>query len=164
MWQFLPLALWPLIEIALFVLIGGAIGLWPTLAWVIGTAVFGSWLIRRQGQRAQFALRHGLAAMSDPVSPAAHGTMLVFAGILLILPGFLTDAIGLLLLLPPVRNMLASPITARFSVRTAGFRGTSTRRPGQPDIIDGEFYEVNTPTTTQVRGPVRTGGSGWTEE
>ncbi len=158
MWQLLPLLLWPLVEIALFVVVGGWLGLWPTLAWVVGTAVLGIWLIRRQGERAQIAMRQGLAAMSDPVSPLANGAMTLAAGILLILPGFLTDALGLLLLLPPVRAGLVTLLSRRVVVSGRPWR----RNAGQPDIIDGEFIEVDAPPLP--RGPVRTSGSGWTEE
>ncbi len=158
MWQFLPLLLWPFIEIGLFVTVGGWLGLWPTLAWVAGTAVLGFWIIRRQGERAQIAMRHGMAAMADPLSPMANGAMTVMAGVLLILPGFLTDALGLLLLLPPVRAALVALIARRVTVRGQAF----TARGGRADIIDGEFIEVDAPSLP--RGPVRAGGSGWTED
>lgn len=145
MWFLLPLILWPLAEIGLFVTLGAEIGLWPTLAWVLISAMLGMWIIRRQGERAQMALRHGLATMSDPVSPMARGAMNVAAGALLILPGFLTDAIGLLLLLPPVRNLIIGQLSRRVVVMQAGMGqgGMGRGRGAGPDIIDGEFIELD---------------------
>lgn len=139
MWLFLPLILWPLVEIGLFVTLGGWLGLWPTLAWVVGSALLGGWIIRRQGERAQIAMRQGLGAISDPVSPMADGAAKVAAGVLLILPGFLTDAIGLALLAPPLRAGLVALLSRRFVVRQASYRNPSYR----PDIIDGEFIELD---------------------
>lgn len=146
MWFLLPLILWPLAEIGLFVTLGAEIGLWPTLAWVLISAMLGMWIIRRQGERAQMALRHGLATMSDPVSPMARGAMNVAAGALLILPGFMTDAIGLLLLLPPVRNLIIGQLSRRVVVMQAGQGqgpGMGRGRGAGPDIIDGEFIELD---------------------
>ncbi|MFT4149253.1 MAG: FxsA family protein [Paracoccaceae bacterium] len=152
MWLFLPLILWPLIEIGLFVTLGAWIGLWPTLAWVVGTAVLGGYVIRRQGERAQVAMRQGFVALSDPLSPMAQGAMMVAAGLLLILPGFLTDALGLLLLLAPVRAGLVALLSRRIVVAPA-------RPPYRPDVIDGEFIDLDAERLTQRGGP-----SGWTRE
>lgn len=158
MWLLLPLVLWPLAEIGLFVTLGAEIGLWPTLAWVLGTAILGTWIIRRQGERAQVALRHGFATMSDPVSPMAKGAMTVAAGALLILPGFLTDAIGLLLLLPPVRSGIIAFMSRRVVVTRAG----QTHRQGtRPDIIDGEFIELDAQTLPPR--PDTSARSGWVQ-
>jgi UPF0716 protein FxsA len=103
MWLFALIAGLPLIEIALFVVIGGWIGLWPTLAIVIGTAIAGVALIRRQGARATKELQAAISARRDPTMLIAGDAMKVAAGILLVLPGFLTDTLGLLLLVPPIR-------------------------------------------------------------
>lgn len=160
MWVLLPVILWPLAEIGLFVTLGAEIGLWPTLAWVLISAMLGMWIIRRQGERAQVALRHGLATMSDPLSPMARGAMNVAAGVLLILPGFLTDALGLLLLLPPVRAGLIAMLSKRVVVARAG--GTDSWAGGRsrgPDIIDGEFIELD----AQSLPPRPEGRSGWVQ-
>lgn len=158
MWLLLPLVLWPLIEIGLFVTLGGWLGLWPTLAWVVGTAVLGMAVIRRQGERARIAMRHGVVALSDPLSPMAQGAMTVAAGALLILPGFLTDALGFLLLIPPVRAVLVAILSRRMTV-------VRDIRTGRPDIIDGEFIEI-LPERIAPRSDAPAGPrpSGWTRD
>jgi UPF0716 protein FxsA len=85
-----------------------------TLAIVVGTAVFGIWLIRSQGERAQRDLKTALQARSNPTRALASDVLTVVAGALLVLPGFFTDACGLLLLLPPVQHALT-----RFAQRRA---------------------------------------------
>lgn len=165
MWLFLPLLLWPLIEIALFVTLGGWLGLWPTLAWVVISAALGLWVIRRQGERAQIAMRQGIGALSDPLSPVAGGALKVAAGLLLILPGFLTDAFGLLLLLPPVRAALVA-VLARRVVVVGGAAGATRpgdwRSRGRPDVIDGEFIDLDADALPRRQGPP--GSSGWTRD
>jgi len=103
----------PLIEIALFIELGGAIGTPATIAIVIATAFLGAWMLRRQGvstaQTAQAKLQRG----EMPVEQAFDGIFLVFAGGLLLTPGFLTDAIGFSLFIPQVRAALRSRIVER---------------------------------------------------
>jgi len=148
----------PLIEIALFVKIGGAIGLWPTLAIVVGTAVLGSWLLRTQGAIAMNRLRESLATLKDPTEPLANGAMILVAGVLLLTPGFFTDALGFLLLFPPFRAAAFRYLRSRVTVQ-----GFSTSPPPGPsatretDVIEGDFEEI-TPPNRPPRGP-----SGWTK-
>ena len=120
----------PLIEIALFVTIGGAIGLWPTLAIVLGTAAFGVWLLRRQVAGAMADVQRAFDDFSDPTAPLAHRALIVVAGALLIAPGFFTDTLGLLLLLPPVRGLVLRRTGRRMGGRArTGF----TVAPGTPE-------------------------------
>lgn len=149
MWVFLGFLAWPLIEIGLFVEIGGAIGLWATLAWVLLSAALGVAILRSQGQEAAMRLRGGLRGI-DPLSPLADGALRGLAAFLLILPGFLTDAVGLLLLLPPVRMALVAALARRVQVRAGapGFdRGAMWpehgRDPRQPAILEGEYHEID---------------------
>jgi len=107
MWLFLLFVSVPLIEIALFIKVGGLIGLWPTLSIVVITAFIGTLLMRTQGANALMRLRQSMERLEDPSEPLADGAMIIFAGALLLTPGFFTDAIGLLLLLPPVRRARA---------------------------------------------------------
>lgn len=121
----------PLIEIALFIQVGGAIGLWPTLAIVVLTAVLGSWLVRTQGALAMGQLRRSFAELDDPTEPLAHGAMILIAGALLLTPGFFTDAVGFALLVRPVRLAVLRHLRSR--VRVARFHmgpGPEFRRPG----------------------------------
>ena len=157
MWILLAFIAVPLIEIGLFIQVGGVIGLWPTLAIVLATAVLGTSLVRTQGARAMEDLRASLAGLGDPTKPLAHGAMILFAGALLLTPGFFTDACGLLLLIPPVREAAMRALAKR--VRVQGFTvgpGPAPRSPTDPGVIDGEFLEID-PDNAPPRGP-----SGWT--
>jgi UPF0716 family protein affecting phage T7 exclusion len=122
MWLIVAFIAIPLIEIALFIQVGGLIGLWPTLGIVLLTAVAGSFLMRSQGLATLERLRGSLSRMDDPSEPLAHGAMILFGGALLLTPGFFTDALGLALMLPPVR--MAHSLAAQRAFRSC--------RPGAP--------------------------------
>lgn len=143
MWLLAALIAIPLIEIGLFVEIGGLIGLWPTLAVVLLSAVAGTWLMRRQGAKAFDRLRGAVDEPGDPAEPMAHGALILLAGALLVLPGFFTDTLGLLLLVRPLRTLILRHLAAR--VRVARFTTGNTPprpEPWRPDVIDGEFHEI----------------------
>lgn len=157
----------PLIEIALFIEVGGAIGLGWTLAIVVATAVLGSWLVRQQGAMAMQDLRRSFEALGDPTEPLAHGAMILFSGALLLTPGFFTDALGFSLLLPPVRRWVYHKLRQRVQVQSFSMgqqqHWETSARPDDAggDVIDGEFEDVSTPkqpTHNPSRGP-----SGWTK-
>ena len=157
MWLFLAFLAVPLIEIALFIQVGGAIGLWPTLGIVILTAILGTWLVRTQGALAMGNLRQSFSQLEDPSEPLAHGAMILVAGALLLTPGFFTDALGFALLTPPIRKATFNYMRKRINVQR--FDMGPQGRPNHPgqDIIDGEYQEVDsTRTPTQ-------GDSGWTK-
>jgi UPF0716 protein FxsA len=153
MWFPAVLLIWPLVEIALFVVVGGWIGLWPTLGIVVGTALLGVWLIRQQGLQAGEGIRRAMAARTDPAAGLATGMLGLVAALLLILPGFLTDAIGLLLLVPPVRRSAATALARRSGTAAAAW-GAGARRP-PPEVIDGTWEELR---PDEARRPP----SGWT--
>lgn len=88
MYLFLAFLLVPLIEIGLFIQVGGLIGLWPTLGIVILTAVIGTSLVRSQGRLAMGELRRSFSDLDDPTEPLAHGAMILVSGVLLLTPGF----------------------------------------------------------------------------
>ena len=150
MWVFLVILSVPLIEIGLFVTLGGAIGLWPTLIWVILTAAFGILLLKGIAMYGAVSLSRDMQELSDPLSPIAHRVMVVMAAGLLILPGFLTDAIGLLLLIPPLRTIIIKLIGKRLQQLTP--------RPAEAVVIDGEWQEATTDTTPKPGNPT----SDWT--
>lgn len=158
MWFFLLFLAVPLIEIALFVQVGGLIGLWWTLAIVIFTAILGTTMIRTQGAMAMNNIRRSFNDLRDPTEPLAHGAMILIAGVLLLTPGFFTDAVGFALLLPPVRQAVFSYAKSRVQVNTINVGGAQQARPSNDStIIDGEFTELD-PSDT----PKRPGDSGWT--
>lgn len=151
------LLIWPLIEIALFVTVGGWIGLWATLAIVLGTAFGGIALMRWRGLRAMADLRGQMRSMGNPLSLAADQAMFMLAGLLLVLPGFITDFLGLLLLLPPVRAALIAVAARRVVVaRPAQAREYQDR--SRDDVIDGDYTPVS-PDADRLRKP-----SGWTQD
>lgn len=113
----------PLIEIACFVLIGNAIGLWPTLAGVLLMAVAGSLILRWQGLALLNEIRSSMGRGQLPARALADAMMVAIAGVLLLLPGYFSDLIGILLLLPPVRTLLYRFLASR--VQVVSTRGTS---------------------------------------
>ena len=151
----------PLLEITLFVQIGGAIGLGWTLATVVVTAFLGSWMVKSQGAQAMQNLRSSFSNLQDPAEPLAHGAMILFSGALLITPGFFTDFIGFLLLVPAVRSTAYRYLRSRVNIQSFQM---GQENPGQKShhprdrVIDGEFEEV-TPQNPSQNGP-----SGWTKD
>ena len=133
----------PVLELALFIKIGGAIGLGPTLAIILLTAVLGAWLARQQGLRVLEGVRAELAAGKLPQSSLVDGLLILFAGALLLTPGFLTDTFGFLLLAPPFRAMLRPRLARALAgkVLVSGFGGappqsTARERRDGSDVID----------------------------
>jgi UPF0716 protein FxsA len=104
MWLFVAFVAIPIIEIALFIQIGGWIGLWPTLAIVVLTAIFGTVLVKAQGRLAMMNLQRSFSELDNPTEPLAHGAMILIAGVLLLTPGFFTDGVGFALLMPGIRT------------------------------------------------------------
>ncbi len=155
MWIFLALLLVPLIEIALFIQVGDLIGLWPTLATVILTAIAGTWLLRLQGGDALRRVQHIVREGGDPRGPLAHGALILIAGVVLLTPGFFTDAIGFLLLIPAIRSMVITELSRRVVVRTMS-QPREAGRGGPGDVIDAE-YDVEPPQGQDIPGD-----SGWT--
>lgn len=155
MWLFLAFLMVPLIEIALFIQIGGWIGLWPTLAVVVLTAIAGTILVRSQGAAVLARLRRNLETLHDPTEPLAHGAMILFSGALLLTPGFFTDAFGFLLLIPAVRLWVIKMVTQRIKIQSLHMGP----RPGPPpqsgdDVIDATYSVDDT-------SPPPDGPSGW---
>ena len=147
----------PLIEIALFIQVGGWIGLWPTLAIVILTAILGTWLVRSQGLSELNRLRSSFSELRDPTEPLAHGAMILISGALLLTPGFFTDAVGFALLAPPVRQSIYRYIRSRVRVESFEY-GNAPRPAPREDVIDGEFHEVPGSEPPDPNRPP----SGWT--
>lgn len=162
----LILLLLPIAEIATFIEVGDWIGAWPTVGLVILSAILGSALVRRQGltamKRAQDAAERG----EFPVGAVFEGFCIVIAGVLLIIPGFLTDIVGLLLFVPPVRNALGRWLFERlrgsgsFQVWTnAGGMGPGGMETGpqprrsQPGTIEVDYHEVRTEGTEPDDAP-----------
>ncbi len=166
MWLFALFIAVPVIEIGLFIQVGGAIGLWPTLFIVVATAILGSWMVRAQGAMALENVRQSFGTLQNPSEPLAHGAMILFSGALLLTPGFFTDAVGFALLLPPVRVAVFKFLKSRIKMQSftvnAEMHGKSqSYQPSGDDVIDGDFKDV-TPENRPEHPPIN-GPSGWTK-
>jgi UPF0716 protein FxsA len=137
----------PLAEIAMFIAVGGRIGLGWTLLLVVLTAAVGVAMLRRQGFAVLDRARRELEQDRLPVSEVFEGFCLVIAGALLLTPGFLTDGVGALLLVPAVRTWLYGRVRRRIELHVARAHaeaaagGGAAPRPGP--VIEGEFEEVD---------------------
>lgn len=120
----------PLMEIAVFVVIGGQIGVFPTLALVVVTAISGAILLRVQGFGLMTRIRADLEANRVPARELVHGVMILIAGALLLTPGFVTDTCGLLLFVPPIRDAVWAFFRSRVSVVGPGGDPFREPRPG----------------------------------
>ena len=162
MWVFALFLAVPLIEIALFVTVGGWLTLWPTLAIVLGTGILGVFVMRLQGLRAMSDMQNAMKTMQNPMSPMANSALIMAAGILLILPGFFTDSLGFLLLIPFVRHWVITHLGSKFRAVATPSRGTDWRDGRAAnyidEAIDAEYSEVE-----PERPPLR-GTSRWTQD
>ena len=96
----------PVVEIWVIIQVGQAIGVVPTIVLLLADAVLGTWLFRREGRRTWSAFREALAAGRVPAKEVADGALVIVGGAFLLSPGFVTDAVGLVCVLPPTRAML----------------------------------------------------------
>ena len=134
----------PILEIALFIQVGGWLGLWPTLGIVILTALVGTTLLRTQGLQTLGQLQSSVSKGQNPMDPIAHGAFILIAGVLLLTPGFFTDALGLSFLIPPVRKYLIKAGASKMASRSFVFvngQNVQQPRPASEDIVEGD-YEV----------------------
>jgi UPF0716 protein FxsA len=137
--------LMPLAEIAAFIFVGREIGVGMTLLLVLASAVAGAALLRIQGFGVLRKIQQASQTGTDPGRQLVHGAMIVIAAFLLIIPGFISDVVGLLLFIPAVRDLGWSLIKTRLTVVTTGVVGGFSRRPGPergssqrsgPQVID----------------------------
>ena len=145
---FIPLFLLalPFLEIAGFVIVGSQVGVLYTLALVIASGVLGAVLLRVQGFGIMARIRTEFDAGRDPSRELANGVMILLAGVLLLIPGFVTDIIGLLLFLPPVRDIAWRFLRDRVVVSAGSFSGFSrpdaarSGRRGKTIDLDADEY------------------------
>ncbi len=138
----LALVITPIVEIGVFIEIGGLIGLWPTLAIVVITAVAGTALLRAQGLATLARARQSLARGEFPARQVFDGACLLVAGALLLTPGFVTDGIGLALFLPPVRELLRRWVLTSGRIRVDVGANAAPRPDRDDGIIEGDYHEV----------------------
>jgi len=132
----------PLAEIAVFIQVGEEIGLWPTLAAIVVTALVGSALLRYQGLATLAKAQSQLQRDEFPAGALLDGVCLVFAGALLLTPGFITDTVGFLLFVPGVRQAIGRFLLKNVTVRMRTAHGRAGGYPGGPTVVDGEYEDV----------------------
>ena len=144
----------PIVELYVIIQVGEAIGVWATLALLIVDSIVGSMLMRAQGRVAWQRFQLALAEGRPPAREVLDGTLVIFGGAFLLTPGFVTDILGLVLLLPPTRALVRRAIVARFLpgtvLRTAGrfAAGRVPRGPRAPRArsaydVDGTAVDVD---------------------
>ena len=146
----------PILEIGVFIQAGDLFGLWQTIGMVILTAMIGSILLRHQGLTTLTRVRESMKVGRLPVNELFDGLCLLVAGALLLTPGFVTDGFGLLLFLPVFRSGLRRFMAARLKTRgelnmhTNSGSNQQSVHSHSPNIIDGEFHEINTDTNNKT--------------
>jgi UPF0716 protein FxsA len=145
--RFLLLALFivvPIAELAVIIQVGELLGFWWTLALLIADSVLGSMLMRSQGRAAWGRFTTAVQAGRPPAREVADGVLIIFGGALLLTPGFISDFVGLLFLLPPTRAMIRRlflrQAMARLVVTFPG-PGMGPRPPGGD--VDGTAVELD---------------------
>lgn len=123
----------PVVEIYMITQVASQLGWFTTIALVIGVSLVGAWLVKREGMGVIRRVRESAANGKLPTNELADGAMIFFASALMLTPGFLTDFVGLALLIPPIRAILRPPVISffrsRLEVRTASFGSSAFGRP-----------------------------------
>ena len=130
----------PIVEIAIFVAVAQAFGFWPALAGVLLMSLVGAAIMRRQGFSLLAEIRATVGQGQMPARALADAMLVGIAGVLLVLPGYLTDLIGLLLLVPPLRHWAYRLLARRMGGRAAGASTTSA-----PRVIELDNDEFRSP-------------------
>jgi UPF0716 protein FxsA len=141
----------PILELWVIVEVGGLIGILPTLALLFAMSILGATLLRHEGRGAWQRFNQAISQGRFPGREVADGLMITIGGALLLTPGFITDAVGLLLLLPPTRaiarRLLRAYAARRFVVvGMGGMRGTppSDAPPSRAYDFEGTAEEIDT--------------------
>jgi len=149
----------PIIELFVIIQVGEAIGVLPTIALLVADSILGSMLMRSQGRVAWARFNAALAESRIPHREVLDGALVIFGGALLLTPGFVTDVLGIILLLPPTRvlvralvarRLLPRIVITRFGAPAAAAAGTARRggprrRPGGGADVEGTATEVDPP-------------------
>ena len=132
----------PILELFVILQIGDLIGPWWTILILVADSVIGSILMRSQGRAVWRRFNDTLAAGRPPAREVIDGVLIIFGGALLLTPGFVTDGVGLLFLLPPTRAVLRGLLVRRFAGRMIA--SATTRRPGRAGYdVEGQATEID---------------------
>jgi UPF0716 protein FxsA len=153
----------PIAELYVLIQVGQAIGPLPTIGLLVLDSLLGAALLRHEGRRTWRALREALEQRRIPAREVADGALVVFGGALLLTPGFLSDILGLLCILPPTRAVLRRILTGAVGRRLDPFGGPGITRPapGRPgpesartgEVIEGEVIDPGTDDPGTAEGP-----------
>jgi len=133
----------PIAELALLIQVGQWIGVWWTVGLLVLDALLGSWLLRHEGRVAWRRFNEALVEGRVPHREVIDGVLVIFGGAFLLTPGFCSDVVGALLLLPPTRAVIRRVLARRFTFRMLSdipSPGMPRRRPGRGDA--GQDYDV----------------------
>lgn len=138
----------PVLELFIFLALGSRIGITPTLAIIVVTAILGAYLTKSQGLKALQKYQSALAEGRLPHEEVIDGVLILIAGAVLLTPGFLTDAIGFTLLIPPCRDFIKAITKAKLKDRVSVVgeaMGASTSRRTDSRVINIEAEVVDIP-------------------
>jgi UPF0716 protein FxsA len=142
----------PIAELAVVIQVGQAIGVWWTVAILVLDSILGSVLMRAQGRTTWRRFNDAIAAGKVPAREVLDGALVIFGGLLLLTPGFITDFLGLLLLIPPTRALVRAVLARRLTHRmVASMSGPPVAR--SDDIVDGTAVDVESDRLTPPGGP-----------
>lgn len=151
----------PIAELWAILQVGELIGVWPTIALLIADSLLGAWLLRHQGRASWARFRVTLSSGRVPATETADGALVIFGGALLLTPGFLTDALGLALLIGPTRALVRRIVLRRvvtlgaasiggpavWTVRGARAYGARPGRPARRDYdVEGTAVDADQPS------------------
>ena len=141
----------PIAELYVIIQVGQAIGVLPTIAILLLDSLIGAWLLRTQGRAVWRRFNETLAAGRVPAREVVDGALVIFGGALLITPGFISDVLGIILLVPPTRAIVRAILTrgarTRVVMGVAGSVGGRRREPGPRGYdVDGTAVDVDDPT------------------
>jgi UPF0716 protein FxsA len=131
----------PLAELAVIIQVGQAIGVWWTIALLLADSLLGSWLMRHQGRVTWRRFNEALQAGRVPTREVLDGALVIFGGALLLTPGFITDILGLVLLVPPSRALVRALLARRLAHRMVVSAGR--RRPRSDADVEGTAVDVD---------------------
>jgi UPF0716 protein FxsA len=137
----------PILELAVIIQVGQEIGVWWTIGLLVADSILGSMLMRSQGRIAWRRFNETLAAGRPPAREVIDGVLVIFGGALLLTPGFLTDILGLLLLIPPTRALFRGLLVRRLGARLVVSAAGRFQRPasGRSYDVEGTATEVDEP-------------------
>jgi UPF0716 protein FxsA len=137
----------PIAELAVLIQVGQLIGVWWTILLLVADAILGSWLLRTQSRAAWRRFNEALADGRVPHREVVDGVLVIFGGVLLLTPGFITDIFGALFLFPPTRVLLRGLLVRRGALKLVGaMPGTATPPNGRfrhPDDVESTAVDID---------------------